>query len=137
MSPEGNVDVVKSLYVAWAQGDEVQARGILSEGIEWWPAEGHPYSPNGEPWRGLKQLTEAFFARVGREWSNFETRPERIYAAEPNIVVVEGRYVGIFRPTGRAYDAQFCHIWTLNMSRQITCLRQYADTAQMQRVMIA
>ena len=126
--------VVAGLYDAWARGDAEGSTAPFDPEIEWYPAEGHPYSPEGRPWLGLTDLTENFFSRVPRDWDEFTTRADRFHAAG-QTVVVEGRYGGTFKPNGRHYDAQFCHVWTLNAEGRIVRLRQYADTAQMQRVM--
>ena len=129
-----NVQVVADLYDAWARGDAEGSTAPFDPEIEWYPAEGHPYSPEGKPWVGLTDLTESFFSKVPRDWEAFTTRPDRIHGAG-DTVIVEGRYSGTFKPNGRHYDAQFCHVWTLNEQDRIVSLRQYADTAEMQRVM--
>jgi uncharacterized protein len=46
---------------------------------------------------------------------------------------VEGRYTGSSKPTGRALDAEVCHILTYR-SGKLTRFRQYVDTAQLQAV---
>ena len=128
-----NRQIVADVYDAWGRGDADASTALFHPEMEWRPAEGHPYSPEGTPWVGLADLTENFFSRVGRDWERFTTRPIRLHEAG-DVVVVEGRYSGVFTPNGRDYDAQFCHVWTLNDGRIIS-LSQYADTAEMQRVM--
>src|SRR5262249_50937678 len=49
-------------------------------------------------------------------------------------VVVECRYTGVYKPTGRALDIQVCHIWKLTGSRVVS-FHQYIDTARLQAVM--
>jgi ketosteroid isomerase-like protein len=48
-------------------------------------------------------------------------------------VVVEARYTGTFKETGKALDAQVCHIWKLGDGK-VTSFQQYVDTAQLQDV---
>lgn len=134
LGQNSKLETVSGLYDAWARDDAESAAAAFDEGVFWFPAEGHPYSPDGKPWIGLHDLTENFFQRVPDDWEKFVTRPDRFYASG-DTVIVEGRYRGIFKPTGRPYDAQFCHVWSLNDAARIVLFRQYADTAQMQRVM--
>lgn len=129
-----NLQLIVSLYEAWDRNDAQAAMALFDEKVEWYPAEGHPYSPDGQPWIGLKELTAKFFARVSLEWPDMTANINRVHAAG-NTVIVEGRYRGTFEPTKRRYNAQFCHVWTLSEAGRILRLRQYADTAQMQRVM--
>ena len=49
-------------------------------------------------------------------------------------VVVEGRYRAVYKPTGKALDAQACHVWQLR-NGTVTSFHQYVDTAQLQEVM--
>lgn len=131
---DANRSVVEALYRAWARGDHAAAIAMFDDDVQWYPAEGHPYSPEGKPWIGLRELTEKFFNRVGAEWTAFATRPDQFHVAG-YTVIVEGRYTGTFLPRRSRYNAEFCHIWTLSPERKILRLKQYADTAQMQRVM--
>lgn len=47
---------------------------------------------------------------------------------------VEGRYRGRYRKTGKKFDAQFCHVWTMR-GEVLTRFQQYTDTAQWQAAM--
>jgi ketosteroid isomerase-like protein len=47
--------------------------------------------------------------------------------------VVEARYTGTFKKTGKGLDAQVCHVWKIRDGK-ITSFQQYADTAQLQDV---
>jgi ketosteroid isomerase-like protein len=44
-------------------------------------------------------------------------------------VVVTGRYQGAARATGRAYEAEFAHLWRVTDGR-ISWLHQYTDIAR-------
>ena len=56
--------------------------------------------------------------------------PAEFHDAGP-AVVVEGRYTGTYKETGRKFDAQVCHVWKIRDGK-ITSFQQYVDTAQMQ-----
>jgi ketosteroid isomerase-like protein len=49
-------------------------------------------------------------------------------------VVVEARYTGTYRATGRSLDAQACHVWRV-ADGKVTHFQQYLDTARMQDAM--
>ncbi len=49
------------------------------------------------------------FARLAQEWAGFEVHPNLFYDAG-ETVIVEGRYSGIYRATGKEQDTQMCHI---------------------------
>jgi len=48
-------------------------------------------------------------------------------------VVVEARYSGSFKETGKKLDAQACHVWKIRDGK-ITSFQQYLDTGQVQDV---
>ena len=49
-------------------------------------------------------------------------------------MVVEGRYTGTYKPSGKSVDAQMCHVLRFHGSK-LTSFQQYLDTAQMQAAM--
>jgi uncharacterized protein len=59
--------------------------------------------------------------------------PKEFYDAG-DTVVVEGRYTGTYKATGKSADAQFCHVFKIRNGR-LASFQQFVDTAQMQNVM--
>ena len=49
-------------------------------------------------------------------------------------MIAEGRYAGSHKGTGKALDAQFCHVFKLRDGK-VTSFQQYVDTARLQDVM--
>ena len=49
-------------------------------------------------------------------------------------VVMEGRYTGTYKPSGRSVDAQVCHVLRFREGRLLS-FQQYLDTGQLQAVM--
>jgi ketosteroid isomerase-like protein len=127
-----NVEIVKDIYEKFKHGD---AQGILSSfapDVEFRLAEGHPYQPTGQPWFGKDAVTQHFFAKAGPEWEWSITLADIHDLGD--TVVVEGRYKAVYKPTGKALDAQACHIWKFK-DGTVESFHQYADTAQIQDVM--
>ncbi|HEY7139111.1 MAG TPA: nuclear transport factor 2 family protein [Methylomirabilota bacterium] len=105
-----NVQVVKAAYEAFGRRDIPGVLATFDPGIEWRLAEGHPYAPHGEPWRGPAAITRSFFMRSGGEWDGFAVSLEALHEAG-DAVVAERRYTGTFKARARALDAQVCHVW--------------------------
>jgi ketosteroid isomerase-like protein len=128
-----NVDLVKDIYDKFAKGDAASILARFEPDVEFRLAEGHPYQPSGRPWIGKETVTEHFFMKAGPEWDNWAVVYAEVLEMD-DAVIVEGRYTGIYKPTGRALDVQMCHVWRLRDGR-IKSFHQYVDTARVQDVM--
>ncbi len=128
-----NAEIIKSAYDAFGRGDIPGVLGTFHPNIQWHEAEGNPYMPSGDPFVGPEEILNKLFARLGEEWDGFSVHPQTYYEAG-DTVVVEGRYTGTFKETGKDLNAQVCHIWTVQNGK-ITNFQQYVNTAEMQEVM--
>lgn len=128
-----NVDVVRNTYEAFARGDVPTVLGAMDPGIKWHGAESNPYSPSGEAVIGPDAVLNDIFMRLATEWEGFAAHPKSFYDAG-DTVVVEGRYNGTFKETGKSMDVQFCHVWEVQGGK-LTKFQQYVDTAAVQEVM--
>ena len=124
-----DVHRVRQWYEALRENDLDAVLGALAPELEWREAEGHPYQPSGEPWFGPEAVKENLFAHLIAQWADFTVAPHSFYDAGGTIVV-EGRYTGTFRASGRQLDAQFCHIWQVKDGKLVR-FQQYTDTAQL------
>lgn len=128
-----NVEVIASLYDGFDRGDIAAVLGLMDPNIHWHEAEGNPYMPSGDAWVGPDAVVSNLFAKLGADWDGFTVHRIGFHDAG-SVVVVEARYTGKFKPTGKSVDAQVCHVWTLE-GGTITKFQQYTDTAQFQNVM--
>lgn len=128
-----NVESLKRLYEAFGRGDVPAVLGAMDPGIEWREAEGHPYSPSGEAFIGPDAVLTNVFMKIGADFDAFTVHPKEFHDAG-KVVVVEGRYTGANKKTGRSLDAQVCHVWTIEGGRVVK-FQQYVDTGQLQEVM--
>lgn len=128
-----NADVVKGIYEAFGSGDIEAVLGAMDPKIEWYEAESNPYMPSGEAWIGPEAVLNNLFAKLGAEWDGFTVHPKAFYEAG-DTVVVEARYTATYKESGKALDAQVCHIWDVKDGK-LTRFQQYADTAKFQEVM--
>jgi ketosteroid isomerase-like protein len=131
-SKSANVMVLEEIYEAVLSRDIPSVLAHFDPEIEYRLAEGHLYSPGGETWVGGEAVVRNFFARAGREWDR-SSISRREFHVGGDTVVVEGRYGGVYKATGKRFDAQFCHVWKLSDGRAKS-FQQYLDTAQLQEV---
>ena len=122
-----NCDIVRGLYEAFAKGDVPAVLGAFDPRIQWREAEGYIYAA-GNPYVGPNTVATGVFQRLGSDVQNFAVVPGSFFDAG-DTVVVEGRYRGTIKATGKPIDAQFAHIWQFNHERVVR-FQQYTDTKQ-------
>jgi uncharacterized protein len=127
-----NVTLLKSLYDAFGQGDIPTVLGSLSPEIRWHEAESNPYMPSGEAWVGTEAVLNLFM-KLDAEWDSFTVRPKSFYGAGDSVIV-EARYSGTYKATGKSMDAQACHVWDVKDGK-VTRFQQYLDTAKIRDAM--
>ena len=128
-----NVKIMQDLYAAFGRGEVADVLGGMDPNIEWREAENNPYQPDGAPWVGPDAVVNNLFVKLGTEWDGFTVNPKEFHDAG-DTVVVEARYTGTYKATGKNLDAQVTHVWGLRDGK-VTSFQQYVDTAQLQEVM--
>jgi hypothetical protein len=63
-------------------------------------------------------------------------RSSKLFHGANGSVIVEGRYTGTYKPTGKSMDVQVCHIWDVKNGK-LTKFQQYVDTAKLHEAMRA
>ena len=126
MSQE-NVNVVKSMYAAFATGNIPVVIGALDSEVKWWEAENFIYADHN-PYEGPDAVLEGVFMRLGNDWEGFEVKPENILDAG-DVAVGYGYYSGSYKKNGAHVRAQFAHFFTLRGGKVVK-FQQYTDTAQ-------
>ena len=127
-----NVQLARDVYEAFGRGDISAVLGMMDPDIEWSEAEGNPYKPDGKPWMGPDAILNNLFIKLGAEWDGFTVTPREFYDAG-SVVVVDVRYTGVYKETGRSLDAQVCHVLKWRDGK-LASFQQYVDTAQLQEV---
>ena len=118
-----NVDVIKHLYQAFAEGDLDTVGSLIDPNVEWIESEGIPY---GGVFIGYEAVLNGVFASIGSEWDNFKARIDQFIDAG-DIVITLGTDSGTYKPTGKSMQAPTASIWTLKGGKVIK-FRQYIDT---------
>ena len=127
------IDVVRKIYRDFAAGDAAAILDAFTDDIEFKLAEHHPYRGSAGAWHGKQAVAESFFAIAGPEWDGWTIGVEQTVEAV-GAVIVEGRYTGLYKPTGRRMDVEVCHVWRFRGDR-VASFHQYVDTAALRRVM--
>jgi uncharacterized protein len=127
------LDIVRKIYRDFAAGDAPAILAVFADDVEFRLAEGHPYRGSAGAWRGKNSIANSFFAVAGPEWDGWSIGVENAVEAA-DAVVVEGRYTGLYKPTGRPLDVQVCHVWRFR-GQKVASFHQYVDTARLRHVM--
>ena len=120
-------ETVKGLYAAFGRGDVAAVLAALDPQIEWLEAENSPWA-DGNPYIGPQSVVAGVFARILGQMDGFTLAPGRFVDAG-DTVLVEGRYSGRMKATGKPVDAQFAHVWQVRDGKVVR-FQQYTDTSQ-------
>jgi ketosteroid isomerase-like protein len=123
-----NVDIIKSLYQAFAEGDMDTILRRLAADIEWIESDGIPY---GGTFKGHDEVVNGVFAKIGSEWSNFIAHVDEFIDAG-DIVIALGYDSGTHNTTGKKMYAPAASIWRLKDGK-VVHFRQYIDTLAIAR----
>jgi uncharacterized protein len=122
-----NMDTVNKIYSTFAAGNIPAVLEWFDPAIEWVAAENSPLADHS-PYRGLNQVVEGVFTRIGLEFPGLVIQVDELLDAGEKIVML-GRYHGVRKASGKAFHAQVAHIWTLRVGK-VTKFQQYLDTYQ-------
>ena len=128
-----NVALLKDLYSAFGRGDVPTVLGAMSPDIQWHQAESNPYQPSGDAFVGPDAVLNNVFMRLGSEWDGFTVHPGLFHSAGDSVIV-EARYTGTFKATGKSMNTQVCHVWDVKNGK-VSRFQQYVDTAKLLDVM--
>jgi ketosteroid isomerase-like protein len=126
-----NVTTVRGMYEAFGRGDVAAVLAALDDAIEWHEAEGNPLWPGG-PFTGPQAVVEGVFAPLAADLDGFTIDVRRMVGCG-DTVLVEARYHGTHRATGRALDAQAAHVWDLRDGKAVR-FQQYVNTKHLVEV---
>ncbi len=125
MSDQANVGVVQQGYEALGRGDIPALLDLMADDVEW-TLQG----PSVIPWAGTRRGREGvaeFFSLLG-ETLEFEQFEPREFVAQGDTVVVLGYERSLVKPTGRTFEQEWAHVYTLKDGK-IAKARFIEDTA--------
>jgi uncharacterized protein len=127
-----NIDSIKQVYQAFAEGDVPTVLWVLSPEIDWTEAEGFPYAGT---YHGPRAVLEGVFMRLGSEWNGFAAVPDEFIDGGDTVVVL-GKYSGTYKKTGKSFQANFAHVWKMQDGKAFRFI-QYVDTLLVHRALQA
>ena len=130
MTTEQNIQIIDSLYNAFATGDMPTVLGSMHPEIEWNEAESNSLA-DGNPYIGPNAVLEGVFARLGANHEYFALKDIKIHGMSDNKVLATLRYDAKVKATGKPYNAQAAHLWSLNDEGKVTAFQQYVDTKKL------
>jgi hypothetical protein len=121
-----NKAFVQSLYAAFGRGDIPFILAHCDESIFWSSNDASGVVPWGGTREGRKAVP-AFFDALAANL-DFEIFDPRRYAADGDLVFVHGRTVATVKATGRRFDMQWVHLFTVDGGR-VMRFEEFYDTA--------
>lgn len=115
------------MYDAFGRGDVPAVIAVLDSTIQWMEAESFIYA-DGNPYVGPQAVLDGVFRRIGADLDSFTVSPQTVIDGGSSIVV-EGRYRGKVRATGKPVNSQFAHVFEFRDGKVIR-FQQYTDTKQ-------
>ncbi len=125
MSEQENTKVVQQAYENFKSGNIPALLNLISDEIKWQVPEIKNVPFAGK--RHGREQTAQFFAIVAeaQEAQQFEPRE---YIAQGDKVVALGHYRWRVKATGRVFEADWTHVFTVRGGR-IVSFQEYTDTA--------
>ncbi len=120
-----NVDVVQRSYEAFGRGDIPALLDLLTDDVEW-TLQGPSRITFAGPHRGREGVAE-FFSLL-EETIEFQQFEPREFVAQGDTVVVVGYERNLIKPTGRTFEQEWAHVYTLRDGKIIKH-RSFEDTA--------
>lgn len=130
-----NQIVIDNFYKAFATGDIYAILDSMDPKIVWNEAEGSAYA-DGNPYIGPDAVLNGVFVRVWAEHEFFNFKDIQFQKIRNNKILVTLRHDGKIKQTGKIYNAQAAHLWTLKNGKIIS-FQQYADTKKMNDALAA
>lgn len=124
-----NTSIIDGLYKAFALGDVPGVLGAMDANIVWNEAEGNYYA-DGNPYIGPDAVLNGVFVRVLGDHDYLNLTDIQLHNMSDNKVLATLRYDGKVKQTGKTFNAQVAHLWTLKDGK-IIAFQQYVDTKKL------
>jgi ketosteroid isomerase-like protein len=120
-------DVVRATYDAVGRGDIAAVLDLLADDVEW-TLQGPSAIPIAGTRHGKEGVAE-FFTLVGQTL-DFQQFEPRAFVTEGDTVVVLGYERSVIRATGKTFDQEWAHVYTLR-DGVIATFRAFEDTGSL------
>lgn len=126
MSQE-NLIITNKIYDEFNRGNYSGVLDFFDADFEWVAADHSPLADRS-PYRGLDEVREGVFDRIAAGFEYLRIRADEVLDAGDKVVML-GYYDGIFKASGKQFQAQVAHVWTFASDKAVK-FQQYVDTFQ-------
>jgi ketosteroid isomerase-like protein len=123
-----NVELLKQCYQYFAEGNIEAVLGLFHPEIEWNECTGFPYISGDGLFIGPDAITQNVFAQLPVHYEGFQIDIQEIFESGDKVVMV-GYYKGVWKATGKQFQANATHVWTVKGGK-MTHFFQAVDTAE-------
>lgn len=123
-----NVEMVKQGYQLFAKGDFEGVSALFHPEIEWNSSQGLPYIEGDGVFIGFSSIVKNVFAKIPEKVEGFHIDIRELFGSGDKVVMV-GRYQGVYKPTGKEFNANATHVWTIKDGKA-TKYFQAVDSAE-------
>ena len=124
MADQDNLAVVQQAYNNFAAGDVPALLAQMDNAIEWQLPEMADVRISGT--RHGREKVQEFFTQLGSDQEVISFEP-REFTATGDTVVAVGHYNWRVRNTGKTFESDFAHVFTLH-DGMVVRFREFADT---------
>ena len=124
-----NVELVKQGYQHFAEGNIEAVLALFHPEMEWDECQGFPYISGDGIFIGPTAITQNVFAKIPEYIDGFNVDVRELFGSGDKVVMV-GQYQGVYKPTGKEFNVNATHVWTIKDGKA-TKYFQAADSAEM------
>lgn len=121
-----NIELIKSMYKAFADRDHQTLTQICHPQIEWIQNKGFP---NGGHNIGIEAIIENVFNSFAKLWLDFKFEKLEFLDSGKAVTVI-GFYQGTNKETEKSFHSDTVHVFEIE-NNQVKRFRQFADTKMM------
>ena len=122
---ENNVQIVQECYKKFGEGDVAGILATCAEDVAWETPEIENATFGGR--RSGHAGASEFFSRMAAEEETTKFEPKE-FIAQGDRVVALGTYGATARETGRSYETEWVHVFTVKDGK-ITSFQEFFDNA--------
>lgn len=123
-----NVEMVKLGYQLFEKGDIEGVSALFDPEIEWNASQGQPFIGGDGVFIGPSAIAQNVFMKIPENYDSFHIDIKELFGCSDKVVMV-GKYQGVYKPTGKEFNANATHVWTIKDGKA-TRYFQAVDTAE-------
>ncbi|MCW9707281.1 nuclear transport factor 2 family protein [Fodinibius salsisoli] len=122
-----NIDLAKTGYKKFADGDIEGVLDMFDPNIEWHECQGFPFIEGNGVFKGPEAVAKEVLNLIPEYYENFNIEIEELMECDDRVIMT-GYYTGTWKATGKKFKANAVHVWTVK-SEKLSRFFQAVDTA--------